>query len=352
MRRPFAWIVGAVVILIAIAAVFLIAKKKPAADAAEDAKGQAYVTLTPVKTGAVEDVVETTGVVQADPGGAMAVTAPRAVIVVRVFVRPGEAVKAGQPLLEVADAPASALAYAQALHARDFAEKDLERVRRLASEHLASNDQLSAAEKTLADAQAALAAATAQGAGHKRETLKAPAAGVVATVPVSPGDRSQEAADLVTLSGSASAVARLWFSPSQSGHVATGDLVRLDAASGGARLSARLKNVGRQVDATTKMLDAVAPVGGAWPIGTAVKGEVVTGSHNGLTVPRASVAFDETGAHVFVVEKGKAKRVDVQVGRDVGDQLEVKGELAAGQPVVVEGAYQLDDGVAVRTKAQ
>ena len=57
MRRPFAWIVGAVVILIAIAAVFLIAKKKPAADAAEDAKGQAYVTLTPVKTGAVEDVV-------------------------------------------------------------------------------------------------------------------------------------------------------------------------------------------------------------------------------------------------------------------------------------------------------
>jgi RND family efflux transporter MFP subunit len=297
-------------------------------------------------------VVETTGQVQADPAGAVAVSAPRAVVVVKIFVRPGEAVKAGQPLIEVADAPASALAYAQAVHARDYAERDLERVRRMAGEHLASNDQLSAAEKTLADAKAALAAAAAQGAGHARQTLTAPVAAVVATVPVTPGDRIAEAADLVTLSGSAAAVARLWLAPADAGKVSAGDVVRINPVFGGQGQSARLRNVGRQVDATTRMLDAVAPVGAAWPVGTSVKGEVVTGTHDGLTVPRACVVFDETGAHLFTVAGGQAKRVDVTVGRDVGDALEVQGPLQPGASVVVEGAYQLEDGMAVRTRAQ
>jgi RND family efflux transporter MFP subunit len=349
VRRPFAWIAAAAVLLIAAVAVFLITRKS-GGEAEEEAKGQALVTLAPVARGQVQDVVEATGVVQADPGGAVAVTAPRNVVVLRVFVRPGEAVKAGQPLLEVADAPASALAYAQALHARDFAKRDLDRTRRLAEEHLASNDQLSAAEKTLADAEAALAAASAQGAGHARQTLTAPVDAVVATVPVSPGDRTAEAGDLVTLSGQAAQTARLWMSPGDAPKAAAGDVVRLDPVFGGASQSARLRGVGRQIDATTKMIDAVAPVGGAWPIGTAVKGEVVTGVHDGLTVPRASVVFDETGEHVFRVAGGKAGRVDVSVVRGVGETYEVKGPLNAGDTVAVEGAFQLEDGMSVRTR--
>jgi RND family efflux transporter MFP subunit len=339
----------AAVVLIAAVAVFFITRKG-GKEAEAEVKGQALVTLAPVRRGPVEDLVEATGAVQADPGGAIAVTAPRNVVVQRVFVRPGEAVKAGQALLEVADAPASALAYAQALHARDFARRDLERTRRMAGEHLATNDQLSAAEKTLADAEAALTAAAAQGAGHARQTLTAPAAAVVATVPVSPGDRVAEAGDLVTLSGQAAGMARLWLSPGDAAKAAPGDLVRLDPVFGGDGQSARLRGVGRQVDATTRMIDVVAPVGGAWPIGTAVKGEVVTGVHDGLTVPRASVVFDETGEHLFRVSGGKAARVDVSVVRGVGDAYEVKGPLNAGDTVAVEGAFQLEDGMTVRTR--
>ena len=349
MRRPFAWIAAAIVLLIAAAAVFFMTRKS-GGEAEAEAKGQALVTLAPVARGQVEDVVETTGVVQADPGGAVAVAAPRNVVVLRVFVRPGEAVKAGQPLVEVADAPASALAYAQALHARDFARRDLERTRRMAEEHLATNDQLSAAEKTLADAESALSAAAAQGAGHARQTLTAPVDAVVATVPVSPGDRTAEAGDLVTLSGQAAEMARLWLSPDDAPKAASGDVVRLETVFGGASQSARLRGVGRQVDSTTKMIDAVAPVGGAWPIGTAVKAEVVTGVHDGLTVPRASVVFDETGEHVFRVAGGKAGRIDVSVVRGVGDAYEVKGPLNAGDTVAVEGAFQLEDGMTVRTR--
>jgi hypothetical protein len=83
-----------------------------------------------------------------------------------------------------------------------------------------------------------------------------------------------------------------------------------------------------------------------------VQADVVTGAHQGLAVPRAAVVFDETGDHVFVVEGGKARRVFVTVGHDYGDQVEVKGSIAAGQAVAVQGAYELEDGMAVKVAAQ
>jgi len=60
------------------------------------------------------------------------------------------------------------------------------------------------------------------------------------------------------------------------------------------------------------------------------------------------VVFDETGAHVFVVAGGKARRVFVTAGRDHGDEIEISGPIQAGQVVAVEGAYELQDGMAVK----
>jgi hypothetical protein len=62
--------------------------------------------------------------------------------------------------------------------------------------------------------------------------------------------------------------------------------------------------------------------------------------------------FDETGAHLFVVEGGKARRVFVTVGRDMGDTIEVAGAVPAGATVAVEGAYELQDGMAVKVRGR
>jgi membrane fusion protein (multidrug efflux system) len=110
--------------------------------------------------------------------------------------------------------------------------------------------------------------------------------------------------------------------------------------------------VGQSADQTTKTIDTLAPLNGAaLPIGSAVEGAIVTGSHSGLVAPRAAVVFDETGPHVFVVQDGKAKRVFVDVGADQGDDIEVKG-LTNGARIAVEGAYELQDGMPVKVRAQ
>ena len=86
--------------------------------------------------------------------------------------------------------------------------------------------------------------------------------------------------------------------------------------------------------------------------GAAVQAEVVTASHSGVVVPRASVVFDETGPHVFVVAGGKAERVFVTLGLNHGDDVEIGGKLAAGSQVAVEGAYELQDGMPVKVRGK
>jgi RND family efflux transporter MFP subunit len=341
---------GLVVAIVAIVALVLL-RRGGGEEAETEAHPTALVTVAPVRSETLQDVVSVYGVVQADPAGSLTIAAPRPAIVSRMLVRSGQAVSAGWPLVEIATAPSSAQAYRQAADAVLFAQTDLARVQRLFDERLAATDQLTAARKTLADAHAALAAQEKQGAGNSLQVLKAPRAGVVTMVSSAAGDHVAQDAPMVVLARADGAAVKLGLEPG--GRFAVGQPVTLKPVYGGPVIDSRLTMVGRAADQTTKTLDAIAPLRGvALPIGAAVQGEVVTGSHPGLVAPRAAVVFDETGPHVFVVAAGKARRVFVTLGLDHGDQVEVAGKLPAGAEVAVEGAYGLQDGMAVKVRGK
>lgn len=347
MKRlpPWAWI--AAVAVAALVVVLLLAHHGKG-DADQEPEATASVTLAPVKSQTLATVVRAYGVVQPAPDAAVTVAAPRAAVVMRLLVAAGQPVRAGQPLIELANAPAAEQAYRQAEAAASFAERDLERAQRLFGERLASADQVSAAEKTLADARAALAAQTAEGAGAPRQTVLAPAEAVVTALAVKPGDRVAQDSALLTLARSGALVAALNVQADAAG-VAPGEPVVITSAFGGARVSSRLSMVGKVSDPATRTLQALAPApSGAFPVGEAVRAEITIGRHAGLTVPRAAVVFDETGTHLFTVSNGKAHRVFVTAGADHGQDIEVKGPLAAGSLVAVQGAYELQDGMSVR----
>jgi RND family efflux transporter MFP subunit len=340
-RRRLVITAVAVAVVAALVAVVLL-RRAGGEEAAAEAAPTALVTVAPVRSDSV---------VQADPAGSITVAAPKAAIVGRMLVRSGQSVAAGQPLVEIANAPGSEMAYRQAADAVTFAQADLARVQRLFDERLAATDQLSAARKALADAQATLAAQQKQGAGQSLQVLKAPRAGVVTTVSAAPGDHVAQAAAILVLARADAAVVKLGLEPG--GRFAVGQPVTLKPVFGGPPIVSRIAMVGRAADQTTKTLDAIAPLtGAALPIGAAVLGDVVTGSHTGLVVPRASVVFDETGPHVFVVAAGKAQRVFVQLGLNHGDDVEITGKLAAAAQVAVEGAYELQDGMAVKVRGK
>jgi RND family efflux transporter MFP subunit len=349
-RRQLLTIAIVVMLIGAIAAVIFL-RKGGGEPADAEPHPTALVTEAPVRAETVQDVVSVFGLVQADPAGSQTIAAPKAAIVSRMLVRSGQSVAAGQPLAELANAPGSEMAYRQAADGVSSAQADLARVQRLFDERLAATDQLIVAKKAAADAQATLTAQQRQGAGQSLQVLKAPRAGVVTTVSAAAGDHVAQDAALVVLARADGAAVKLGLEPT--GKFAVGQAVTIRPVFGGAPISSRLTMVGRAADQTTKTLDAIAPLNGAQlPIGAAVQGDVVTSAHTGLVAPRAAVVFDETGPHVFVLASGKAQRVFVQLGLNHGDDVEIMGKLAVGAQVAVEGAYELQDGMAVKVRGK
>jgi RND family efflux transporter MFP subunit len=350
MSRQRLMMLGAAVLVVA-AVVALTVVRHGKAEAEAEPIPTAIVTLAPVRSQSLQDVVSVYGVVQADPAGSVTVAAPKASIVSRMLVRSGETVAAGQPLVELANAPGAELAFKQAADAVNFAQVDLARVQRLYDERLAGSDQLSAARKTLADAQATLTAQQKQGSGRALQVIAAPRAAVVTTVSAAAGDHVAQDAPLLVLARADGAVVKLGLEPG--GRFAVGQGVVIHPVFGGPPIPSRIVMVGRAADQTTKTLDAIVPLNGAaLPIGAAVQGDVTTGVHAGQVVPRAAVVFDETGPHVFVVSGGKAHRMFVGVGLDRGEEIEVKGQFPAGAQVAVEGAYELQDGMTVKVRGK
>jgi Fe2+ transport system protein FeoA len=174
----------------------------------------------------------------------------------------------------------------------------------------------------------------------------------VTNVSAAPGDHVAQDAPLVVLARAGGEAVKLGLEPS-AGRFAPGQAVTIRAVSGGPPIQSRLTMVGRAADQTTKTIDAIASLNGApLAIGAGVQGDVVTGVHTGLVAPRAAVVFDETGPHLFTISGGKAHRIFVTVGLDHGDEIEVRGAIAPGAAIAVEGAYELQDGMAVKVRGK
>jgi RND family efflux transporter MFP subunit len=355
MKRFGGWpIVAVVAVIVMIGGLLAWRVTQKAVDDGEAPAPTALVSVSQARLGPVSRTVEAYGVIAGSAAATRTISAARDVIVQDVLVTPGQPVAAGAPLVEVGDTPASGLVYRQAVDAAASAKRDLARVQRLYDQQLAANDQLIAAQKTLADADAALAAQAAAGGGHARQAIASPIAGVVGQVSTAKGLQVAAGGALVTVVASGGLVAQLGIEPNRAAQIAVGQSLRvISALDPNAAVASRLVEVGRAVDPTTHLIAVSAPAGGAGlPLGAAVRGEIAVATSQGLTVPRASVVYDEEGAHVFVVRGGKAHQVAVTPGPEAGDLIAVTGELKAGDAVVVDGAYQLQDGLAVRLGAQ
>lgn len=71
---------------------------------------------------------------------------------------------------------------------------------------------------------------------------------------------------------------------------------------------------------------------------------VPTVQENAITVASAAVQTGQQGRYVFVVENGVARRRPVTLDRSLGDRAVVRGEIAHGERVIVDGAQRVTEG--------
>ena len=103
------------------------------------------------------------------------------------------------------------------------------------------------------------------------------------------------------------------------------------------------------INPQTQFVDVLVevPSGGLMP-GMRVRAEIQLNLQTEWVLPRSAVLRDSQSAYVFQVRDGKAHRVTVQTGLEQDGVIAVKGALAANEPVVSLGNYELQDGMGVR----
>jgi membrane fusion protein, heavy metal efflux system len=284
--------------------------------------------------------------------------------VTRLLAAPGDRIAEGAPLLEV-ESNELGKAKAEYMSARaraELARRALERKRGLVDERIAARRELqeteaeaSAAEAELGAARVALTmfgmsdAELARGIERGgRLTLRAPisgivlARGVVNGQAVEPGHTLFRIADLSTL----------WLTV----HAFERDAVRVQAgrtarvafpALPGRSFSGAVAVVGSEVDTTSRTIPIrieLANEEGSLRPGMSATAWLALGDSGAsiVAVPAAALQRTQEGWCVFLPrDDGSFEMRNVGRGRDLGGEVEVLSGIAAGEKVVVDGAFLL-----------
>ncbi|MGN6328307.1 MAG: efflux RND transporter periplasmic adaptor subunit [Rhodanobacter sp.] len=303
------------------------------------------------------DTIEAIGTAVGDPNRARTLSLAHGGQIVGVAANAGQRVQRGETLLTISPDPATRQAFQQAQAALSLARGDLQRTEELAAQRLATQSQLAAARKSLADARAALETQKAIGGSSASEVVTAPADGVVTALRVGLGERVAANAPLLDFTPAHALVAQLGVQPPSGGKLKAGMPVQLKSVYAPAETFAgTLRMVGQSIDPQSRLLpvqvELPASASATLLAGTTVTAQIDAGDFRAWTVPRNAVLHDDQGDYLFQVHGGHAKRVDVTVRSPDGDTVGVQGSIDPRAPIVVLGVYELGDGDAVTIGAQ
>lgn len=324
--------------------------KKPGA-AGGGAGGRAAVVSVAVATPRpFTDKIEVLGVAKGRQS--VTITSDQTELVTAVHFRDGQAVRAGQILVDLKASEQDA-GVAQAAAQEAQAERDYDRWKTLADRGVAPR---ATAEQYLAALQSARAATAAARARKLDRVIRAPFAGVVGLTDISPGSLVNPGAAIVSLDDLA--VIRVDFDVPDRYLPVLGIGAPITAAPDalpGQRFAGRIAQLDTRVNTATRAIKARAefanPDGRIRP-GMLMKVTIDHGARQAVSVPEAAIAYEGDEAYVFVIVtqggKAKAQRRVVTLGASQDGWVEIQQGLRAGDKVVGDGLNRIQDGQPVK----
>lgn len=326
-----------------------IAAASDAQAASPDAGPSVLVRLTKLERGSLPRLVSAFGRVGPNPSAQQTIQAPLAAVVEEVYIKPGQEVAEGDPLIRLGPTPATVASYAQATSALHTAREAEQRTRSLLAQHLATAQQLADAQKAVSDAQSTLAALRAEGAARP-QIVHAPAAAIVTAVSTSLGSIVTQGAALLELARPNGLILRAGLVPERANGVHPGDPATVTALGSMASVSGHVLLRGSMIDQQTGLVpvDIALPPGSLLP-GQMAEAAITTGEVEGYVVPHAAVLVDDAGAPYLVqVTNGIARKIPIRVLLDGDGKDVVAGALDPTGSLVLEGNHQLTNGMRVR----
>lgn len=315
----------------------------------EGAAPSALVETLPLQQGSLPRTVTAFGVVQVDPSAQNSIAAPVAAQVTQVFVRGGQTVAAGAPLVQLRPTPRTQASYSQAVSTLKVATETTRRTRELLTQFLATRQQLWDAEKAESDARAALAALQAQGAAGPT-TLRAPFAAIVTSVATTVRALVTEGTPLLELARPSGLVLMVGVTPDAAAAIEVGEPVSVVSVGSGTTWQGAVLERGAVVQGDSGLV-AVAitlPPQTVMP-GQSAQATISVGSVSGYLVPHDAVLLNENGgSYVVQAVGGKGKLVPVTVLGTQDSRDVITGPLDASAPLVTTGNYQVQNDMPLR----
>ena len=288
-------------------------------------------------------------------------------LVTRIFVKSGDRVSVGTPLLQInADKQQAAVTSSEASRAGTEADVEywrqhVKRLEALVGAGAISRQEFEQAQTSLRTAEARLAALDAQVREGRVELqyyrVNAPQAGVVGDIPVRVGDRVTTSTVITTIDDNAGLEAYVQVPLDRSPELRLGLPVQLLDAEGKVTATNPITFVAPRVDDQTqtvlvKSLLRDAPT--AVRVQQFVRARIVWRTTPGLTVPVTAVSRVSGQYFSFVAEDGPnglvARQRPVQVGELIGNDYIVLGGLKAGDRVVTAGIQKVGEGAPIRAE--
>ena len=289
-------------------------------------------------------------------------------IVRQVFVKAGDRVSVGDPLIQIDPEKQQAtvtvaesqrtsrdadLAYAKQQHAR------LQKLYDAGAVSRAELEQAETAEKT---AEAQLAAAQSLIRQNQVELqyyrVTAPSSGVVGEIPIRQGDRVTTSTPITTIDQPEGLEAYVSVPLEQAGKLRQGLMVELLDNTSAVIASNPITFIAPRAEDTTQSVLVKATLQQRPPslrVMQYVRARIIWSNEPALAVPVVAVNRVSGQYFVFVAEQGQqgfvAKQRPVTAAEVVGDDYIIRSSLKAGKRVIVSSLQKLGDGAPVKPAA-
>jgi RND family efflux transporter MFP subunit len=288
--------------------------------------------------------------------------------ITRIYVKAGDTVKAGTPMLQI-DPEKQAATVRNSESQRSGREADVaywkgqvDRLQALLKAGAISQNEYDTAKHNLETSQANLAALDAQ---VREGTVQlqyyrvtAPAPGVVGDIPVREGDRVTTSTVITTIDDKSGLEAYINVPVDRAPDTRLGLQVQILDADGKVVAANPITFVAPRVDPATQTVLAkslLREVPPAVKVQQFVRTRVIWRSVPGLTIPIVAAMRVSGQYFVYVAEQGPqgglvAKQRPVQLGEIQGNDYVVKSGLKPGERLIVAGIQKIADGAPIKAE--
>ncbi len=283
----------------------------------------------------------------------------------RIFIRAGDRVRAGQPLVQIdpdkQQATVAAFESTRAAREADvaFARQQLDRMQKLHEVGAVSRAELEQAETAYKTAQAQLKAIDSQIRESEVQLhyyrVTAPSAGIVGDISVREGDRVEQSTLITTIDANQGLEAYINVPLERAAELKPGLPVELLDGNGQVTATNAITFIAPRAEDDTQSVLVKATLRNRPPdtrVMQYVRARIVWSNDPTLTIPIVAVNRISGQYFVFVAESGPkgtvARQKPVTVGEVVGDDYVVRDGLKPGERVIVSNIQKIGDGAPVK----